>query len=435
MADTNVRSLILAAGMSTRLKSARSKVLHEVCGKPLLTWVLEACRAAGIGRHVVVVGALRDQIQEAYADSGDITWVVQEPQQGTGHAVMVAQDALADFSGDLVVLMGDAPLVRPETIRTLIDTHRNEKATVTLITAILDDPKWFGRIIRDAGGNLQGIVEARDATAAQAAIKEVNPAYYCFNWPALRNVLPKISNNNVKHEYYLTDGVGLLIHEGHKALALPAAEPAECEAVNSRADLARVMALARQRILAAHMAEGVTIEDPATTYIDAGVTIGPDTVIGPGTVIRAPATIGAGCRVGPMAHLRPGTVLEDGAEAGAFVETKNARLGQGAVARHLSYLGDCTVGPRTNVGCGTITANTDPRDGRKHHTDVGADASLGAGTLLVAPTSVGDGAVTGAGSVVTRTHPVPPGETVAGAPARRIRPHEPEKPEKGEPGR
>ena len=316
MADTDVKSLILAAGMSTRLKSARSKVLHEVCGKPILTWVLEACRGAGIGHQILVVGALRDQIQDAYADAGDITWVVQDPQQGTGHAVITAEDALADFTGDLVVLMGDAPLIRPETIRTLIQTHRDEKATVTLITAILDDPKWFGRIVRDAGGNLQGIVEARDATPEQQAIREVNPAYYCFDWPALREVLPRISNNNVKHEYYLTDAVGLLIHAGHKALAVPAAQPAECEAVNSRADLARVIALARQRILAAHMAEGVTIEDPATTTIDAGVTIGPDTVIGPCTVIRGPSTIGAGCRVGPLAHLPAGTVLDDGDEVG-----------------------------------------------------------------------------------------------------------------------
>jgi len=431
VSDGAVKSLILAAGMSTRMKSARSKVLHAVCGKPILTWVLEACRAAGIPRQIVVVGALRDQIQDAYADADDITWVVQEPQQGTGHAVMSAREALADFTGDLVVLMGDAPLIRPETIRTLIDTHRQEHATVTLITAILDDPKWFGRIIRDAGGNLQGIVEAHDATPAQAAIKEVNPAYYCFDWPALRDVLPKITNANVKREYYLTDGVGLLIHEGHKAIAIPAAEPAECEAVNSRADLARVISLARQRILQAHMAEGVTLIDPATTYIDAGVTIGPDTVIGPGTVIRAPTTIGANCRVGPMAHLRPGTVLEDGAEVGAFVETQNARLGPGAVARHLSYLGDCTVGPRAEVGCGTITANTNPRDGQKYHTEVGADAHLGAGTLLVGPTSVGNGAVTGAGSVVTRAHPVPPGGTVAGVPARPMHPHEPEKEEPG----
>jgi len=435
VAERPVKSLIMAAGMSTRMKSARSKVLHEVCGKPILAWVLDACREASIHDQIVIVGALREQVMEAFAAATDISWVVQEPQKGTAHAVMAAERSLAGFEGDLVVIVGDAPLIRPETIRTLLETHRREGAAVTLITAILDDPKWFGRIVRDVAGNLVRIVEVKEATPEQLAIKEVNPSYYVFRWPALRKVLGRISNANAKGEYYLTDGVGLLIHEGHKALALPAAEPAECEAVNSRADLARVMALARQRILAAHMAEGVTIEDPATTYIDAGVTIGPDTVIGPGTVIRAPATIGAGCRVGPMAHLRPGTVLEDGAEAGAFVETKNARLGQGAVARHLSYLGDCTVGPRTNVGCGTITANTDPRDGRKHHTDVGADASLGAGTLLVAPTSVGDGAVTGAGSVVTRTHPVPPGETVAGAPARRIRPHEPEKPEKGEPGR
>jgi bifunctional UDP-N-acetylglucosamine pyrophosphorylase/glucosamine-1-phosphate N-acetyltransferase len=314
VAERNVKALILAAGMSTRLKSARSKVLHEICGKRILSWVLEACRAAGIDEQIVVVGAMRDQVQEAYAAEAGITWVVQEPQQGTGHAVMAAENALADFTGDLVVLMGDAPLIRAETLRTLLDTHRDEQAAVTLITAILQDPKWFGRIVRDAGGNLQGIVEARDATPQQAAIQEVNPAYYCFRWPALREMLPLITNDNVKGEYYLTDAVGLLIHAGNKAIAVPAAEPSECEAVNSRADLARVRGLAQRRILEAHMAAGVTIEDPATTTIDVGVEIGPDTVVGPCTVIRGPATIGSHCRVGPLAHLPAGTTLEDGAE-------------------------------------------------------------------------------------------------------------------------
>ena len=316
MADKPVKSLILAAGMGTRMKSARSKVLHEVCGLPILSWVLEACRAAGSTEQIVVVGAMRDQIQAAYADADDVAWVVQDPQQGTGHAVMAAVDALSGFEGALVVLMGDAPLVRPETIRTLLDTHRTEKAAVTLMTAILEDPKWFGRIVRDAGGALQGIVEARDATADEAAIREVNPAYYCFDWPALSNVLPQITNDNAKGEYYLTDAVGLLIRAGKKAVAVPAVEPSECEAVNSRADLARVTGLARERILADHMAGGVTLEGPASTTIDVGVTIGPDTVVGPYTVIRGPSTIGAGCRVGPLAHLPAGTVLDDGDEIG-----------------------------------------------------------------------------------------------------------------------
>jgi len=312
--ERDVKSLILAAGMSTRFKSRRSKVLHAVCGKAILSWVLEACRSAGIDEQIVVVGAMRDQVQRAYAEADDITWVVQEPQQGTGHAVMAAEDTLADFAGDLVVLMGDAPLIRPQTLRTLVRTHRHEQAAVTLITAILEDPKWFGRIVRDAGGNLQGIVEARDATPEQAAIKEVNPAYYCFRWPALRHVLPRITNENAKGEYYLTDAVGLLIGAGNKAVAVPAAESSECEAVNSRADLARVRNLAQRRILQAHMAAGVTIEDPATTTIDAGVEIGADTVVGPCTVIRGPARIGAGCRIGPLAHVPAGTRLEDGAE-------------------------------------------------------------------------------------------------------------------------
>ena len=419
MSERQVKSLIMAAGMSTRMKSARSKVLHEVCGRPILDYVLDACRRAGIPEQLLVVGAMRDQVLAAYADAKDITWVVQEPQLGTGHAVMAAEKTLGDFQGDLVVVVGDAAMIRTETVKTLLETHRREGAAVTLVTAVLDDPKWFGRIVRDSSGNLLRIVEAKDAAPEEYAIKEVNPSFYAFRWPALRAVLGKIANNNIKKEYYLTDAVGLLIESGQRAIAVPAAQPEEVEAVNGREDLALVASLMRRRILKALMASGVTVEDPATTYVDSTVTVGRDTVIGPCTVIRGPSRIGAGCRIGPLAHLRPGTVLEDGAEAGAFVETKNARLGKKACARHLSYLGDITVGPRTNVGCGTITANFDGR--KKHHTEVGADASLGAGTLLVAPTRVGDGGRTGAGAVVTKAHPVPAGQTYVGVPAKAMK--------------
>jgi len=411
-----VQSLILAAGMSTRMKSARPKVLHEVCGKAILSYVLDACREAGIAKQIVIVGHQREAVMAAFADAKDIRWVVQEPQRGTGHAVMAARKALEGFEGDLVVLVGDAALIRPETVRTLLETHRREAAAATLVTAILDDPKWFGRIVRDAAGRVQRIVEAKDASEEERAIREVNPSFYALRWPALRKVLGRITDRNAKKEYYLTDAVGLLVQDGEKVVAAPAARPEEVEAVNSRMDLALVSALMRRRINGALLAAGVTLEDPETTYIDWNVTIGPDTVVGPSTVIRGPSHIGKHCRVGPMAHLRPGTVLEDGAEVGAFVEAKNTRLGAGARARHLSYLGDCRVGARTNVGCGTITANSDGR-GRKFHTEIGADARLGAGTILVAPTSVGRRAETGAGSVVVRSHPVPPRETWAGVPA------------------
>ena len=417
MAKQQIKALILAAGMSTRFKSARSKVLEPVCGKAILACVLDACRTAGIQDLLVVVGAMREQVHEAFAGAKDIQWVVQEPQQGTAHAVMVARKALRGFEGDLVVLVGDAPLVRAETIRALLEAHRKEKADLALVTAVLDDPKWFGRIVRDGRGNLEAIVEAKDATKEQLAIREVNPSFYAFRWSALEGVLDRISNQNAKGEYYLTDAIGLLIGDGAKAVAIPAAEADEVQAVNSRADLATVSALARRRILERLMAEGVTIEDPATTYIDYDVTVGPETVVGGCTVLRGPSRIGRGCRVGPFAHLRPGTVLEDGAEAGAFVETKNSRLGPDACARHHAYLGDCEVGARTNIGAGTLTANSDGR--KKYKTTIGQDASIGAGTILVAPTSVGDEGQTGAGSVVTRAHPVPPGETYAGVPAKR----------------
>ena len=317
MAERPVKSLIMAAGMSTRMKSARPKVLHEVCGKAILSYILDACREAGIPEQIVIVGAMREPIMAAYAQAKDIRWVVQEPQLGTGHAVMVAQESLAGFTGDLAILVGDAPMVRPETVRTLLETHRREGAAATLLTAILDDPKWFGRIVRDAAGNVRRIVEARDATAGERAIREVNPAFYAFRWPALRQVLGRITNSNVKKEYYLTDAVGLLIEAGEKVVAVPAAEPDEVEAVNSREDLAHVTTLMRRRISKRLMDEGVTITDPASTYIDAGVTIGQDTIIGPCTVIQGPAEIGRNCRVGPLAHLGPGTVLQDGAVAAA----------------------------------------------------------------------------------------------------------------------
>ncbi len=306
MADRPVKSLIMAAGMSTRMKSARSKVLHEVCGKMILEYVLDAARGAGIGEQIVIVGAMRDQVQAAFASAKDVAWVVQEPQRGTGHAAMVARKALAGFRGDVVVLVGDAPMIRPETVRTLLETHRREQAAVTLVTAILDDPKWFGRIVRDSSGNLRRIVEAKDATAEELKIREVNPAFYAFRWPALEKVLDRLTDANAKREYYLTDAVGLLIADGRKAVAVAATRPEEVEAVNSRCDLAHVSALMRQRILDGLMAEGVTIEDPATTYVDWNVTIGPDTVVHPCTIIRSGSRIGAGSRVGPLAVVEPG---------------------------------------------------------------------------------------------------------------------------------
>jgi bifunctional UDP-N-acetylglucosamine pyrophosphorylase/glucosamine-1-phosphate N-acetyltransferase len=315
VADRPVKSLIMAAGMSTRMKSATSKVLHEVCGKRILEYVLDACREAGIREQLVLVGAMREQVQAAFADSKDIRWVVQEPQLGTGHAAMMAREALRGFTGDLVVLVGDAPMIRPETIRTLLETHRREGAALTMVTAVLDDPKWFGRIVRDSSGKLLKIVEAKDASPAELAIREVNPAFYAFRWPALSEVLDRLTNHNAKGEYYLTDAVELLIRSGEKAIAVPAAQSEEVEAVNSRRDLAHVTALMRRHLLEALLAEGVTIEDPATTYIDAGVTIGQDTVVHACTVIRGPARIGKNCRVGPMAHLKAGVVMEDGAVA------------------------------------------------------------------------------------------------------------------------
>jgi bifunctional UDP-N-acetylglucosamine pyrophosphorylase/glucosamine-1-phosphate N-acetyltransferase len=234
---------------------------------------------------------------------------------------MAAEKSLEGFEGDLVVIVGDAPLILPETIRTVLETHRKEQAAFTLITAILESNKSFGRIVRDAQGNLLKIVEVKEASPAELAITEVNPSYYCFDWPSLRSVLHRITDHNNKHEFYLTDALGLMLAAGMKCIGLPAAQPEECEAVNSRQDMALVMRLMRRRIARGLMAQGVGIEDPESTYIDYNVTIGPDTFIGPCTIIRGPAEIGRNCRIGPMAHLGAGTVLGDGTDVGAFVET------------------------------------------------------------------------------------------------------------------
>jgi bifunctional UDP-N-acetylglucosamine pyrophosphorylase / glucosamine-1-phosphate N-acetyltransferase len=413
-------AIILAAGHGKRMRSDKAKVLHEVCGQPMIRYVVDAVRKAGAKTIVVVVGYGADQVRAALDDESDILFATQDRQLGTGDAVRACRPLLGDFRGPALVLVGDEPLIRPEPLADLLARREAEDAACLLGTAIVPDPTGFGRILRDGAGRFLRIVEERDCSPEERAIREVNPSCYAFELPGLWDALERLDTGNAQGEYYLTDAPDLLQSMGRKVVALPCLEPDDILGVNTRQHLAQAHALLQSRIQNRLMDEGVSIIDPRNTYVDGRARVGRDSVIYPFSVITGRVEVGEGCRVGPFAHLREGTILGDGAEVGAFVEVNRSHLESGAVARHLAYLGDAHLGPMVNVGAGVITANFDGRD--KHPTTIGAHAFLGSGSILVAPVSVGEGAVVGAGAVVTRNHDVPAGQTVVGVPAR---PHHP----------
>lgn len=305
-------AIILAAGQGTRLKTQRPKVLHEVCGRPMLAYVLDACRAAGVDQCFVVVGYEKQQVQDAFRGDDGICWVEQSDQKGTGHAVMMAREQVAGRFEHALVLCGDGPLIRAETLRQVLGRHLEEHAAATLATAILPDPTGYGRILRDATGNLARIVEERDCSPDQRQIAEVNPSYYCFRVADLFAALDRIRPDNAKGEYYLTDTLEVLIRDGRKVLALTAVPPEDVFSINSRRDLALVSAVMRDRINTALMDAGVTLIDPATTWIDARARIGQDTVVHPFVRVAGAARVGCGCVIGPFANVPEGMVIPDG---------------------------------------------------------------------------------------------------------------------------
>jgi bifunctional UDP-N-acetylglucosamine pyrophosphorylase/glucosamine-1-phosphate N-acetyltransferase len=390
--------VILAAGEGTRMRSALPKMLHPLCGRPLVLWSVLAAQEAGAARVVVVDGPQR-ALADVLPEGVDVA--VQEEPRGTADAVRSA----LPLDGRVIVLMGDVPLITADTIAGLADAH---EAGATVMTMELDDPASYGRVVRE--GETVRVVEARDASAEQLAIDEVNTGIYCFDGDALTAALDGIGNENAQGEYYLPD----VLHQV-PARAHVVDDHALTLGVNDRADLAAVRGLAQHRIHRHHMLNGVTIVDPASTVIDADVEIGADTTIEPGTTIKRGTTIGAGVTircsyvdqatieddvtVGPFAYLRPGTVLRRGAKAGTFVEIKNSEIGEGTKVPHLSYIGDADVGAGTNLGAATITANYDGR--AKHRTTIGDGVSTSVDTTLVAPVTIGDGAQTAAGSVIT----------------------------------
>jgi bifunctional UDP-N-acetylglucosamine pyrophosphorylase/glucosamine-1-phosphate N-acetyltransferase len=444
--------VILAAGEGTRMKSSVPKVLHELCGRPMLLHVIGALQQLPLERIVVVVGHKAEKVVATLHEETDVPleFVEQRVQRGTGDAVSVALTVFPDeldIEDDLLVVPGDTPLLRSETLAALAQEHNNSDAAATVLTARLPDPTGYGRIVRSQDGRVQYIVDHADARDDERAIDEVNTSIYCFRRSYLAPALRRLSPENAQGEYYLTDAIGVLRQAGHVVMAVTAPEASEALGVNDRVQLAEAEAVLRARINARWMREGVTMVDPTRTYVDAGVVLAPEVVLLPGTVLEGSTRVGSGSvigpdtrlvdtavgegstvtytvarevevgdgvTVGPYTHLRPGTKLGRGAKAGSFVEIKSSQVAEGAKVPHLAYVGDADVGEGANIGAGTITANYDGR--AKHRTRVGPGANIGSNTVLVAPVEVGEGAYTGAGSVVTRD--VPAQALAKGVPAR-----------------
>lgn len=439
-------TVVLAAGEGTRMKSRLSKILHPLAGKPIARYALDTALEVGAGETVFVVGKDGEQIRQVLGEEG-VRYVYQAERKGTGHATMQARPVLEGRSELVLVYYADMPLLKAETLKRLVENQLQGRAALTILTLISEDSMGFGRVIRGEDGRVLEIVEEKVCTPEQLAIQEINCGIYCFDAEWLWSHIDRIPLNPVKGEYFLTDMVGIAVAGGQRVEAIVSDDPGEMIGINNRIHLAQAEAVARRRVNERWMLEGVTIQDPASTYIDATVQIGPDTVIlanthlggqttvgeecviGPNSFIRDTA-IGDRCRVtasyleeavmeeqcdvGPFGHLRPGARMCSGAHMGNFGEIKNATLGPGAKMGHFSYLGDTTVGAEANIGAGTITCNYDGQ--AKHRTTIGENAFIGSGTMLVAPVTVGAGAKTGAGSVVT--HDVPPGTLVYGVPAR-----------------
>ena len=320
-------AVILAAGKSTRMKSDLPKVLHEVCGRPMLSYVIDACREVGAGRIIVVVGHHRELVTEAYADAADITWIHQAEQHGTGHAVMVCEEALAGFGGHVLVIAGDMPLIRSSTLRALLEEHERTGHAVTLATTVLDDPHGYGRIVRNDSGDLAAIVEHGDCTPEQLEIHEVNPSYYCFDGTRLFAALGKLSAANAQGEYYITNTVEVLRREGLGTGAIPAVPQEDAMGINSRADLAEVNRVMQDRIQREWMDWGVTIVDRGTTWIEHGVTFGRETVVHPFSFVGAGAVVGESCRLGPFAYVRRSERISSGAAVGPVTERRSPVVG------------------------------------------------------------------------------------------------------------
>lgn len=425
-------AIVLAAGQGKRMKSKLYKVLHPVCGKPMVGHVLQTVEQVHCERSVVVVGHGAETVRSYLGDAAE--YALQAEQLGTGHAVMQAKDLLAGEQGSTIVICGDTPLVTSETLEGLLELHESSQAAATVLTAHMDNPKGYGRVIRSEQGDVLRIVEQKDCSPDEDAVCEINTGTYCFDNAKLFSALDKVTNDNAQQEYYLTDVIGILREAGEKVLAYQTQDYAESIGVNDRLALSEAEQFMRERITRRHMLNGVTIIDPASTYIGADVTIGADTVLHPGTILKGKTVIGGECvigpnseiensviadgvavkysvlceaevgastTVGPYAYLRPGAKLGEHVKVGDFVEVKNSTIDDHSKVSHLSYIGDAKVGKNVNVGCGAITVNYDGYN--KSVTEIEDDAFIGSNVNLVAPVKVGKGAFVVAGSTITKS--------------------------------
>ena len=430
----NLVAVILAAGKGTRMRSKYPKVLHKVGGKPMLQHVIDAATVAGCDDKVVIVGHEAELVEKMVGSQGKIA--LQAEQLGTGHAVMQTAEALKGFTGTALILCGDTPLLEGEELKKFCEAHKASGAAATVLTAVMDDPFGYGRIVRDEKGNVQAIVEQKDATEAQKAIKEINTGIYCMECPLMFDVLATLTNDNAQGEYYLTDVLEKLNQAGQKVGGVVTKDSDMVMGINSRKQLSVAEGVMRQRILDKLMDSGVTIMDPASTFIEGSVKIGRDTIIYPYTWLEGTTEIGEDCEIGPNArftnvkigndnhlqfiyghdcevknhvtagpyvHLRPDTVISDGVKIGNYVEVKNSNVGEGTKLPHLTYIGDSDIGSGVNMGCGCITVNYDGK--KKHRTIIGDNAFVGCNTNLVAPVTVQANTYIGAGSTITKEVP------------------------------
>lgn len=440
-------AVILAAGQGTRMRSKTPKVLHNLLGRPLACYSIDAALEATGSKPVLIIGHGQDEVRQQLGDQVD--YIVQEPQLGTGHAVLQAKASLTGRSDLVLVTYADMPLVTPQSLRRLVEAQQSFAGPVTMLTVIADDPRGFGRVVRTEDGHIMSVVEEAQATPEQLEIRELNSGVYCFNANWLWEALEKI-RLSPKGEYYLTDLIGIATGEGQPVQAFIAEDNDEVVGINTRVHLAEAETVLRRRINRAWMLAGVSISDPETTYIEPGVQIGQDTVVLPNTHLRGSTVVGEHCElgpntiindtkigdnckvlasvlekavvendvdIGPFGHLRKGAHLAEGVHMGNFGEVKNSYLGPGTKMGHFSYVGDTTTGSNVNIGAGTITCNFDGK--KKHPTKIGEGAFIGSDTMLVAPVEIGQGSRTGAGAVVTRD--VPPDTLAVGMPARNIK--------------